>query len=313
MNKKNQEDEMVSVCTITYKHANFIKDTIEGVLMQDVGFPIEFIIADDNSPDQTEEIILSYIEKHPKGYLIKYTKHSENKGMMGNFIWALEQCRGKYVALCEGDDYWTDPLKLQKQVDFLETNPDFIACFHDVSVVDENKILIRKNKFKKISLHDYNSQTLIEGRVLPALSVLFRNVTGDLPDEFRYSGLGDKFLSSFLGNYGSAKYMNNIKPSAYRVGNHGIWANKDYVYQKKLNLMTVYQLWRYYERIGAEKNAEMFFRNLVVQGYRLYPYLPSNSFLLKIEQLIVKFSYIFFKFLRSPKRLLAKIKLFKNK
>lgn len=280
-------ETIVSICTITYKHAEFIKDTIEGVLMQEVNFPIEFIIADDNSPDNTEQIVKYYIDNHPKGNLIKYTKHSENKGMMGNFIWSLKECNGRYIALCEGDDYWTDSSKLQQQVDFLNNNEGYVACFHSAMVVNEKGLRIKKNKFSKLNLHDYSSEELKNGKVIPTLTNLFRNVISDVPEEFAKSGLGDKFLSSFLGNYGSAKYLAKITPAAYRVGNHGIWSKQDYVSKKKLNLMTVYQLWRYYDRIGDEKYANNLFINLTIQGYRIYPYIKSNSLLNNVEKAIM--------------------------
>jgi len=315
MKKENNNpppEMIVSVCTITYKHASFIKDTIEGVLLQEVNFPIEFIIADDNSPDDTAEIVKHYQENHPKGHWINYTKHDDNKGMMENFIWALKECKGKYIALCEGDDYWTDPLKLQQQVDFLESNADYVACFHDAMVINEKELVIRENKFSKINLHDYNFEALKSGRVIPTLTNVFRNVIADIPEEFSQSGLGDKFLSSFLGNYGNAKYLKGIKPAVYRVGNHGIWSQQNYVSKKKLNLMTVYQLWRYYDRMGDHKSADILFNNLVIQGYRLYPYLPSGSILNKIEKGLLKLNYNFFKFLKLPGILLAKLKLWKH-
>jgi glycosyltransferase involved in cell wall biosynthesis len=113
-------DIFVSVIMITYKHEQFIAKAIEGVLMQKCDFEVELIIADDCSPDKTEEKVFQIIKNHPKNSWIKYTKHKTNKGMISNFNWALNQCKGKYIAMCEGDDYWTDPLKLQKQVDFLE-------------------------------------------------------------------------------------------------------------------------------------------------------------------------------------------------
>lgn len=116
---------IVSVVVITYAHEKYICEAIEGVLMQRVDFEMELIVANDNSPDKTDEIVKGFLKNHPLKEKVKYTCHKENKGMMGNFIWALNQCQGKYIALCEGDDFWTDSLKLQKQVDFLESNPEY--------------------------------------------------------------------------------------------------------------------------------------------------------------------------------------------
>lgn len=132
-------DIFVSVIMITYKHEQFIAKAIEGVLMQKCDFEVELIIADDCSPDKTEEKVFQIIKNHPKSSWIKYTKHKTNKGMISNFNWALNQCKGKYIALCEGDDYWTDPLKLQKQVDFLEANEEYVMCGHKTEQLFEGE------------------------------------------------------------------------------------------------------------------------------------------------------------------------------
>lgn len=129
---------MVSVDMITYGHENYIRQAIEGVLMQETNFEFDLIIADDCSPDNTPEIVKEIIQNHPKGYKIKYFRHEENLGMQANGLFAADKCTGKYIALCEGDDYWTDSLKLQKQVDFLEANPDYVFCTHRYRVYLEN-------------------------------------------------------------------------------------------------------------------------------------------------------------------------------
>ena len=134
----------VSVVTITYGHEKYITQTLDGILMQDYPGEIEFIIANDNSPDSTDERVKNYFNEKPTpaNFDLKYTKHDTNKGMMPNFIWALEQATGEYIALCEGDDYWTDPLKLQKQVDFLGQNREYILTFHPVKILKEDGNLI---------------------------------------------------------------------------------------------------------------------------------------------------------------------------
>ncbi|WP_313028782.1 glycosyltransferase family 2 protein [Soonwooa sp.] len=126
------EHPKVSVVTITYGHEKYITDTLDGVLMQQYDGPVEFIIANDNSPDNTDQVVKKYFAAHPvpDNFEIKYTRHETNKGMMPNFNWALEQATGRYIALCEGDDYWIDPMKLQKQVDVLDTNLEINICSH---------------------------------------------------------------------------------------------------------------------------------------------------------------------------------------
>jgi glycosyltransferase involved in cell wall biosynthesis len=193
----------VSVCTITYKHAEFIKETIDGVLMQEVDFPIEFIIADDNSPDNTEEIVRDYIQNHPKGGLIKYTKHSTNKGMMGNFIWALEQCKGKYIALCDGDDYWTDPKKLEKQVSVLEENENLAICSHRIKVLsdDDTRAFNSRRLTGEIELENE-----LFNHPLHTCSVVFRNKIEHILPKLTNKKLlsGDRLLLSQLMLFNNA-------------------------------------------------------------------------------------------------------------
>jgi len=119
---------LLSIVTITYNHEPFIAKTIEGVLMQQVNFPIEFIIAEDCSTDGTRAICQQYADQYPE--LIRLITSESNVGAIANERRAMQAARGKYIAFCEGDDYWTDPLKLQKQVDFLESHPDYSVTFH---------------------------------------------------------------------------------------------------------------------------------------------------------------------------------------
>lgn len=132
-----KQDPKVSVCMITYGHEKFIEQAINGVLMQECNFEVELIIANDCSRDKTDEVVKNILKNHPRASWIKYTKHKENLGMMPNFIFALKQCKAEFIAVCEGDDYWTDPFKLQKQVDFLDNNSEYVICWTKFSVVDE--------------------------------------------------------------------------------------------------------------------------------------------------------------------------------
>jgi len=137
---------IVSVACITYNHAKYIREAIESFLMQKTNFSYEILIHDDASTDGTDQIIKEYELKYPN--LIFPTYQSENqfsKGVrriLATFV--FPKCRGKYIALCEGDDYWTDPLKLQKQCEYLETNPEFGLVFTDADYLYErNNQLIR--------------------------------------------------------------------------------------------------------------------------------------------------------------------------
>ena len=164
-----QQQVLVSIVMITYGHEQFIREALEGVLMQEGGFDLELIIANDCSPDNTNLIISEILKSHPKAHKIRYINHEKNLGMMPNFIFALQQAYGNYIALCDGDDYWTDPLKLQKQVDFLENNLEYNLVGHHAT--DSNSKLIGKHEKDSFSFEDIYYRTLI----IPTASMVFRN------------------------------------------------------------------------------------------------------------------------------------------
>tara|TARA_R110002072_G_scaffold30097_11_gene94411 strand:+ start:5829 stop:6680 length:852 start_codon:yes stop_codon:yes gene_type:complete len=204
---------------ITYNQEVFIRDAIEGVLMQHVNFPVELLIADDTSPISTSLIVQEYIENHPKGHWIRYVRHSENKGMMGNFVWALENCKGKYIALCEGDDYWTDPLKLKKQVEFLELNKNYSLVSHyskKISFKNNISTIIGKLDRDNYSLEDIDYHFL----PIPTASICFRK-SFFIPDWFFQVYGGDRALIFLCSQHGKVKIMDFIG-SVYRVHEDGI-------------------------------------------------------------------------------------------
>lgn len=145
----NNEEPLVSISCITYNHVNYIKDAIEGFLMQKTSFKFEVLIHDDASNDGTEEIIRDYEAKYPN--IIKPLYETENqwiKGRIGSAIFNFPRAHGKYIALCEGDDYWTDPYKLQKQVDFLENNADYGLVCTDFNILHQTNGKIENSLFK---------------------------------------------------------------------------------------------------------------------------------------------------------------------
>ena len=143
---------LVSICCITYNHAQFIRKCLDGFLMQQTNFPIEILIHDDCSTDGTTEIIREYEAKYPN--LIFPLYEEENQYQQGKAaeidFYNYRRARGKYIAYCEGDDYWTDLLKLQKQVDFMEANPEYSVCFHACQKYD-----VGRNKYiQRETLHE---------------------------------------------------------------------------------------------------------------------------------------------------------------
>ena len=215
---------MISICMITYNHEKYLKQAINGVLMQKTDFEFELVIANDNSPDNTDKIIREYIQANPNGNKIKYLHNKVNIGMMPNFVNALENCSGKYIAMCEGDDYWKDEFKLQKQVDFLEQNKEYVICFHKVNVekdgiIEEDSITLEVPK--KTTIYD-----LAKGNYIHTCSAVFRNnLFEKFPDYFYKSPIGDYFLHMLNSRYGDI-YCINDKMAVYRVHDTSYWSSK---------------------------------------------------------------------------------------
>ncbi len=129
----NSPEYLVGVSCITYNHARFLPDTLDGFVRQKTGFPFIVVIGNDHSPDGTEKILNDYQQRYP--HLFRVLNHPENLGPMGNSMRVAENMPGvKYLAVCEGDDCWSDPLKLRKQVDFMESHPECNVCFHRAKV-----------------------------------------------------------------------------------------------------------------------------------------------------------------------------------
>lgn len=221
-------DVMVSVCCLTYNHAPFIRQALDSFIGQKFNCKYEIIVYDDNSTDGTKEILRRYGEKYPdkiRLFLSEVNNYRNSPGRM--FItYLIPNANGKYVALCEGDDYWTDMDKLQKQFDYMEHNMDCSVCFHDAQVCDMDGTLIsdtqleKKPYYKKAS-DKYSCEEILQLDFYPTASIFFRaellkKMT--LPEYF-YNGIcGDLPLRITLGSLGKS-YCFNESMSAYRIGN----------------------------------------------------------------------------------------------
>ena len=193
---------MVSVSMITYNHEKFIAEAIEGVAMQKTNFQFELVIGEDCSTDNTRAICIEYQKKYPD--IIKLRLPETNQGMMKNWISNIESGQGKYIALCDGDDYWTDPYKLQKQVDFMEANPDFALCSHstytlmcghlDENIEMERDILTTEDLISK----DWGLLTA---------SIFFRKDAHKTPDWYYTVKNGDYALQLIVSLSGKIKFL----------------------------------------------------------------------------------------------------------
>lgn len=219
----NNNTILVSVCIQTFNQKNYIKQCLDGVLMQQTNFSIEIILGEDDSSDGTREICIDYAEQHPEQIRL-FLRDRKDVIFIGgnatgrfNFIENLKESKGKYIALCEGDDYWTDPLKLQKQVDFLEENSEYSMCFHDAWVIkDEKKINLYVNQEKSI----FTTEDLFKRHFIPTASIVFRNMIQQ-PQWFYKIASGDRLLLFLLSLQGKIKCLTEVM-SVYRLHSGGV-------------------------------------------------------------------------------------------
>jgi glycosyltransferase involved in cell wall biosynthesis len=213
---------LVSVGIITYNHEAYIAKAIESVLMQQVNFEVELIIGEDQSKDGTRAICESFKTKYPDK--IQLLTSATNVGVMENAIRVFEKCNGKYLAILEGDDYWLTEDKLQKQVDFLESHPDFALCFHSVEVHYDDgtkSISSPKNVSDKT---EFTLEDLAKGNFLQTVSVLYRNdFKNAIPSWFRESPVGDYVLYMMHARNGKVKYLDETL-AVYREHAGGMWS-----------------------------------------------------------------------------------------
>jgi glycosyltransferase involved in cell wall biosynthesis len=244
---------MVSVVMITYNHEKYIAEAMNGVFMQKCDFDIEFIIANDKSTDHTNQTINEIIDQAtiPDHIKLSYYNHPNNKGMMKNFIWSLQQAKGKYISLCEGDDYWTDPLKLQKQVDFLEENEEFNGVFTNIDLL--NNSTFTKNALKSKHKKDHSLDSFFIDAWIPTLTILFRtNLIITLPESPRAVISGDLLLFAHLLNTGKLKYFDEIS-GVYRQHSEGVWsgANQLKILNNRIHLN------KYFMKMYASNDKEL--------------------------------------------------------
>lgn len=173
-NKDNQQPLMVTIRCIAYNQEKYIRDCLEGFVMQKTNFRFEAIVHDDASTDGTAAIIKEYAEKYPdiiKPILETENQYSKHDGSLQRIM--DEACKGKYLAFCEGDDYWTDPLKLQKQVDFLESHPDCSLCFHN-AVMHWEDGRAEDALFSHVENRIYTGVEIFQNWIVPTASVVIR-------------------------------------------------------------------------------------------------------------------------------------------
>lgn len=219
-------DILVSVKIITYNHENYIAKALESVLMQNVSFRYEIVIGEDCSTDKTREIVLEYQREYPG--IIKLVLHEKNVGMIQNGLAVNRVLKGKYVAVLDGDDYWTDENKLQTQITLMQDYPDCDISFHPAISVYDNS----QKRDKVISRHAKNNRVFAVNDVIikggafcPTSSLVMKaEVLEHLPDWFSEVPVGDYFMQILGSQNGGALYIDKVM-SAYNRFNVASWTN----------------------------------------------------------------------------------------
>jgi len=212
---------LLSVCLITYNHAKYIRQAIESVLMQQVDFSWELIVADDCSTDGTREILLEYKERYPE--FLKLILQKENVGAAKNWIDLITYSQASYIAYFEGDDYWTDPYKLQRQIDFLEGNSEYMVAYHRVDVLGEENASLTLANLAVHESYQFGFADSLQGKHGASLSMLFRtDVIKQIPINFISKlAMGDWPLECCCTLLGKGYFLNESM-GVYRVHNQGI-------------------------------------------------------------------------------------------
>ncbi|MFV8339783.1 glycosyltransferase [Flavobacterium sp. LB3P21] len=214
---------LLSICLITYNHEKFIRQAIEGVLIQKVDFDWELIIADDCSTDRTKEIILEYKEKHPD--FIKLILQEKNGGAAKNWMDLITTPKSKYIAYFEGDDYWSDPLKLQKQIDFLEQNEEYNIVWTKFNKINATGDLLESNmpQFEK-KLEDVTIENFFENYRTWTLTCLFRTKIIKKYDlkSLKYSKDNSLYFLALKNSMGRVLDFNS---ACYRIHENGVWSS----------------------------------------------------------------------------------------
>jgi glycosyltransferase involved in cell wall biosynthesis len=241
----NGEEPLLSIVCTTFNHEDFIGETLKGFLIQETNFPFEIIVHDDASTDKTALIVKEFADKYP--LLIKSIFQKENQYSRNDInIWSditFPQAKGKYMALCEGDDYWIDPLKLQKQVDFLENNADYAITWTDFLMKKESEMVPNDFKDSLQDIYTIDFDNLFVPYCTYTLTAVFRKTAVDPLDYKKFAYGKDNTLYALALCNGKGAYM-NFQSAVYRWHCGGIYSlQKPFTqrYSSYLNVKEIYE------------------------------------------------------------------------
>ena len=253
---------LVSISCPTFNHIDYIEDAIRGFLIQETEFPFNVVIHDDASTDGTANVVRDYERRYPNIIKGVYQEKNIYSQGIGRGRYMRPFLKGKYIASCEGDDYWMDPKKLQIQVDFLEKNPEYVISGHDAFILNDERRVVSLSKlsmFRGENAKDLAADELIaiKGWVL-SMARVYRNLNIFEEPESRFILNGDRFFLTRIGWFGKSKYHAEIRPAAYRQHGGGVWSLQSKDDRRAAAISSELWMARYYRRIGRPDVASLF-------------------------------------------------------
>lgn len=274
---KGNTDILVSICCITYNQISSIRQCIDGFLMQKTNFKYEIIIHDDCSTDGTTEVIREYANNYPNVIVPIFQTVNQyqngNKRILASFVYP--KVNGKYIALCEGDDYWTDSMKLQRQVDYLETHPICTMTCNRTRLFSEKQNKYVGEQYCRASDGELSAEDIINrtGLYIPTCSIIYRKeISDNIPDYWKECAVGDYPLQIMCAMKGSVYYFDDVM-SVYRIENTSSWMGKQkwgsvsierlkVIYSRVLMLNGFGSDYPYFRKVFERKVADEINRNI---------------------------------------------------
>lgn len=287
----------VSIRLMTYNHEAYIEEALKGINNQRTNFEFEAVVGDDFSTDNTLQKIKNYritnsnlklrILERTKGD--DYDKKRQEKGRLYNFVNILEHCKGTYIALLDGDDYWTDPLKLQKQVDFLEAHPGYAICFHRANVQREDgSMYLHSVPESKTPYYTY-TDLLQQYNFITTASVVFRKPDAFiLPAWFFKIPFGDMGLYYLLSKNRKIACIEDCM-SVYRIHTQGVFQKNNKLHQNKQFLQFFSILYPHLDEKNHKKIVHTKIKSLIQSCVKLA--YPNNLIMQKFYKWYITNKY----------------------